>query len=113
VIETPEDALRFTGTLKFFDPKKNYGFIIQDEDGSDIFAHFDDFQIANVGKDVLKKAKKGYIVRFSYSKMMYIGKYKKSKKAHKIELLSDPENLVKKPIKTPEKKPPRKVQHRL
>ncbi len=28
---------RYTGRLKFFDENKNYGFIIMDADGSDIF----------------------------------------------------------------------------
>ncbi len=33
---------RFTGRLKFFDEGKNYGFLVMDSDGSDIFVHFDD-----------------------------------------------------------------------
>ena len=37
-----ESTQRYTGRLKFFDPKKNYGFIIMDSDGSDIFVHYDD-----------------------------------------------------------------------
>jgi len=32
----------FSGRLKFFDENKNYGFIIMDTDGTDIFVHHDD-----------------------------------------------------------------------
>ncbi len=59
-----------------------------DKDGSDIFAHYDDFQFAGITKDLLKKSKKGYQIRFSFSRMTYIGKYKESKKAVEIEFLS-------------------------
>lgn len=37
-----EGKERLTGKLKFFDENKSYGFIIMDDDGSDIFVHYDD-----------------------------------------------------------------------
>lgn len=37
-----EGKQRYTGRLKFFDEVKNYGFIIMDNDGGDIFVHYDD-----------------------------------------------------------------------
>lgn len=51
------DGERQTGRLKFFDENKNYGFIIMDKDGSDIFVHFDDIQKAGISKEYLKTAK--------------------------------------------------------
>lgn len=72
---------RYSGRLKFFDENKNYGFLIMDLDGSDIFVHYDDIQKANISKDYLKSAKMGNIIRFSFGCMNYIGKYNKSRKA--------------------------------
>ena len=45
------------GKLKFFDEVKNYGFIISDEDGKDIFVHYDDLCKASVTKEFLRTAK--------------------------------------------------------
>lgn len=58
-----------------------------DEDGSDIFVHLDDLSRAGVTKDILRSAKHGNIVKFSFFCMNYIGKYNKSKKAVDLELL--------------------------
>ena len=79
--------MKKTGRLKFFDEAKNYGFIIMDDDGSDIFVHFDDLAKAGVGKEMLRTAKQGNIIRFSFNCMNYIGKYNKSKKAVDLTLL--------------------------
>ena len=46
-----ESERRFTGKLKFFDESKNYGFIIMDHNGKDIFIHYDDIKKAGVTKD--------------------------------------------------------------
>ena len=83
-----ESVERFTGRLKFFDPNRNYGFLIMDLDGSDIFVHYDDLSQTKVSKNVLKQVKKGFVIRFSFSRMTYIGKYKKSKKAVDLQLIS-------------------------
>ena len=83
-----ESVERFTGRLKFFDPNRNYGFLIMDLDGSDIFVHYDDFSLAGIQKNLLKKVRKKFVIRFSFSRMTYIGKYKKSKKAVEIQLIS-------------------------
>lgn len=82
-----EGKERYTGRLKFFDENKNYGFIIMDGDGSDIFVHFDDLSKAGVTKDMLRVVKNGQIIRFSFGCMSYIGKYNKSRKAVDIELI--------------------------
>jgi cold shock CspA family protein len=59
----PED-LRYTGRLKFFDEGKNFGFIVMDEDGSDIFVHYDDLARAGISRELLKEAKTGQVIRF-------------------------------------------------
>ncbi|CAD8096334.1 unnamed protein product [Paramecium sonneborni] len=79
----------YTGRLKFFDEQKNYGFIVMDEDKSDIFVHLDDLQKAGVTKEVLKTAKLGSLIRFQFNCMVYVGKYKKSRKAVELKLLSN------------------------
>eukprot|EP01016_Furgasonia_blochmanni_P055620 TRINITY_DN9341_c0_g1_i14.p1 TRINITY_DN9341_c0_g1~~TRINITY_DN9341_c0_g1_i14.p1 ORF type:complete len:480 (-),score=71.52 TRINITY_DN9341_c0_g1_i14:340-1695(-) len=82
-----ESKSRYTGRLKFFDENKNYGFIIMDEDGSDIFVHYDDLCKANISKEMLKAARQGLVIKLSFSCMSYIGKYDKSRKAVEIQLL--------------------------
>ncbi|CAD8195070.1 unnamed protein product [Paramecium octaurelia] len=79
----------YTGRLKFFDEQKNYGFIVMDEDKSDIFVHLDDLQKAGVTKEVLKTAKLGSQIRFQFNCMVYVGKYKRSRKAVELKLLSN------------------------
>ena len=78
---------RYTGKLKFFDETKNYGFIIMDDDGSDIFVHFDDLAKAHLGKEFLRNVKVGKTIRLSFCCMQYFGKYNKSRKATDIEFL--------------------------
>lgn len=82
-----DGSRRYTGKLKFFDEVKNYGFIIMDEDGSDIFVHFDDLSKAQIGKEMLRLMKMGKTFRLSFACMQYYGKYNKSRKAIDIELL--------------------------
>ena len=87
IIDETEPKVRRTGRLKFFDENKSYGFIVNDEDGCDIFVHYDDLSKAGVNKELLKSAKHGNLVRFSFTCMNYIGKYNKSKKAVELELI--------------------------
>lgn len=82
-----ESKERYTGRLKFFDEAKNYGFIIMDDDGSDIFVHMDDLMKANIPKETLRTIKNGNMLRLSFCCMSYIGKYKKSRKAIEIIIL--------------------------
>jgi len=82
-----ESKERYTGRLKFFDEAKNYGFIIMDDDGSDIFVHMDDLMKANIPKETLRTIKNGNMIRLSFCCMSYIGKYKKSRKAIEIIIL--------------------------
>lgn len=46
-----DGKVRYTGRLKFFDEIKNFGFIIMDNDGRDIFVHYDDLGKANLPKE--------------------------------------------------------------
>lgn len=55
--------VRYTGTLKFYDEARSYGFIIMDLDGSDLFVHCDDLTKAQMTKDFLRTAKHGNIIR--------------------------------------------------
>ena len=82
-----EESHRYTGRLKFFDEIKNYGFIVMDEDGSDIFVHYDDLLRANLSKELLRTAKKGNYIKLSFSCFNYIGKHKHSKKAVDLQLM--------------------------
>jgi len=82
-----ESMERFNGRLKFFDEHKKYGFIVLDDDGSDIFVHFDDLCKANVPKELLRTVRTGNVLRFNFGLMDYIGKYNRSRKAIEIQLV--------------------------
>lgn len=82
-----EGRTRYTGRLKFFDEVKNFGFIIMDNDGGDIFVHYDDLSKANLPKEFLRTAKKGNIIRLSFCCLKYIGKHNKSRKAVDVILI--------------------------
>jgi len=58
-----------------------------DNDGSDVFCHYDDLAKANITKEFMRTTKTGNNIRFSFSLMSYIGKYNKSRKATDLELL--------------------------
>jgi hypothetical protein len=83
-----ESQHRYTGRLKFFDEGKNYGFIVMDDDGSDIFVHYDDLHKANINKEFLKSTRFGNAIRLSFNCMEYIGKYNRSRKATEIQFLT-------------------------
>eukprot|EP00825_Cyclidium_porcatum_P037860 TRINITY_DN4265_c0_g1_i3.p1 TRINITY_DN4265_c0_g1~~TRINITY_DN4265_c0_g1_i3.p1 ORF type:complete len:121 (+),score=23.60 TRINITY_DN4265_c0_g1_i3:97-459(+) len=83
----PGSKDRVSGTLKFFDEFKKYGFIILDTDFSDIFLHFDDLNKAGIPIEIFQKARENRIdLRFTFCCMNYIGKHKSSRKAIDIEL---------------------------
>jgi len=78
---------RKTGKLKFFEETKDFGFIVVDEDQSDLFVHYDDLKKAKVNKEVLVQAKYSYTFYFSFLIMSYWGKSGLSKKAVELQLI--------------------------
>lgn len=45
----PKKAVRKTGTVKFYNAQKGYGFIKPDDGGNDIFVHFTDVERSGIG----------------------------------------------------------------
>ena len=75
---------RHNGKLKFFNEKKSFGFIIRDDDLSNIFFHLSDMESAGISANFLNSHKNQ---RFSFIEMLYKGKTGVSKKAVDIKLL--------------------------
>mmetsp|Transcript_20889 Transcript_20889/g.23237 ORF Transcript_20889/g.23237 Transcript_20889/m.23237 type:complete len:338 (-) Transcript_20889:149-1162(-) len=76
-----------TGILKFFNEGKGFGFFVNDDDGKDVFFHYEDVKDMKISKDFLREAKNRYIVKFAYTVQVYYGKYSYSTKAIDIDLL--------------------------
>ena len=81
------DLMKVTGTLKFYYENDNYGFLVGDSDGKDVFFHIDDMKEAMVSKEQLLNARDNYNLRFAYNKLAYFGRYGLSMKAINLELL--------------------------
>ena len=75
---------QLTGRVKYFKPEHNYGFIIADKDGENIFFHYSEMKSQSISKEALFQAKDKYIIRLVFQVMKYVGKYKLSKKAINI-----------------------------
>ena len=76
------------GFLKFFNQQHQYGFIVSEQDGSDIFFHYDDVKHTQLSKEFLRHATENFWVKFNFKILGYVGKYDSSKKAVDINLLS-------------------------
>jgi hypothetical protein len=81
------ETVKVTGTLKFLYENDQYGFLVGDSDGKDVFFHFDDMRDTNLTKEQLKNARDNYIIRFAFNKLAYFGRYGLSMKAINIELV--------------------------
>ena len=71
---------RYTGTLKYFDYNKGYGFVTIDANGTDIFLHCDDLVKANIDIKEVGAKSKGNPIKFSFCCLDYMGKHNKSRK---------------------------------
>jgi len=80
-------SVKHTGRLKFFDEVQNYGFLVVDDDESDLFVHYDDLKTSRLSRDILRQAKTNYFLQFSFDIAFYSGKYKESKKAVNLKLI--------------------------
>ena len=78
---------RQLGTLKFFNESRDYGFIVADKDGQDVFYHYDDVAPTGLSREFLKNAKDNYCIRLSFNVLAYYGRYYLSKKAINVELV--------------------------
>ena len=45
------EHVKVTGTLKFYYENDNYGFLVGDGDGKDVFFHFDDMRDTHLTKE--------------------------------------------------------------
>jgi hypothetical protein len=79
--------VKVTGTLKFFYENDNYGFLVGDVDGKDVFFHLDDMIETKLTKEQFMGARGNYIIRFAFNKLAYFGRYGLSMKAINIELV--------------------------
>ena len=64
-----------TGTIKWFSRIKGFGFIVPDEEGSDVFLHFSEAQRAGVGEP-REGAKLEYEVRRGSTGKLFAGNVK-------------------------------------
>jgi 'Cold-shock' DNA-binding domain len=83
--------LKVTGSLKFFYENDLYGFLVGDQDGKDVFFHFDDMKLLEtlITKEHLSHAARDphVTMRFAFNKLAYFGRYGLSMKAINLEYL--------------------------
>jgi cold shock CspA family protein len=84
VILEQNSGQRYSGTLKFYNEPKKFGFIVKDDDNSDIFFHLSDMELGGINEQMLLTRKD---LKFSFVTMKYIGKKAESKKAVEVKLL--------------------------
>lgn len=81
------ESMQASGRLKFFDEVQNYGFLVVDQDQSDLFVHYDDLKSSKISRDILRQSKTNYFLQFNFDIVKYSGKYKESKKAVNLKLV--------------------------
>lgn len=84
-----ESDNRVTGTLKFYNENKGFGFISIDLDGSEIFLHCDDLLKANIDIRPLLRKYSYEQIKFNFRVLDYMGKYNKSRKVIDINLMGN------------------------
>lgn len=86
VIVNQNKNIRYLGRIKFIDEKNQYGFIIKEADGTDIFFHLSDLELVNLPIKTMQEEKE---LRYSFAELEYIGKHSLSKKAVDIKLFTE------------------------
>lgn len=81
---------RHTGSIKFYNLKKRFGFVSMDDDSTDVFICEDDLIVSGINhkkfkQDVFNKE----IVRVSFCVKSYVEKGKTKRKAIEIEVLDN------------------------
>jgi len=74
-------AETFTGKIKFFNENNEFGFLTCDQDGADVFFHYDDAKKLKLTKKFLRHANEKHVLIFKFKTLDYLGKKGKSKKA--------------------------------
>lgn len=83
-----EDGKAFTGLLKFFDEKNNFGFLtLEEEPETDVFVFGSEFQKANISISAIKASNMCHLARFSFEVVFYWGRHGQSRKAINISVL--------------------------
>lgn len=81
---------RVRGTIKFYNLKKRFGFITQENDGSDVFLCEDDLILSEINhKKFKEEVAAGRKPRFEYSLKVYQDKNQAKKKAVSLVSLDD------------------------
>ena len=84
--ESPEF---FSGTVKYFDSIKEFGFIIPENEVKELFFHYHDVSDDRLSKEVLSLCKVGIVISVNFRIMSYMGKYQKSRKAVQVKIADD------------------------
>ena len=83
VLKEDKDT-RWVGRLKFVNQKGKFGFIVKEEDGSDVFFHFSELEKSKIRLNELDLSGDVFL---TFTEVVYVGKHEKSKKAVDIRLL--------------------------
>lgn len=89
------DMKKSTGRQKFFEPNKNYGFIVSAEEGCDVFVHFEELKKAGISLNTQKNQSLAKTIKLRFCAQTYIDKNSKlSKKAIEIEFIDMDESII-------------------
>ena len=81
--EQAEGTGRTSGVLKFFNEVKNFGFLVDEQSGQDVFFYCDDVKDTKLSKEFLKESKNKYLTKFSFQIEEYFGKHSHSTRPSK------------------------------
>ena len=84
----PEDQKYYNGTIKFYNQKKKYGFILSQIGNKEIFFHYEDIKHTKTPRKWLKSADKEFLFQVKFQIKQYQGKKEESIKAVNIKINS-------------------------